>query len=58
MYEDWARDRLTRFARSRNLAPNKVHFGEGLVFRPEDYMYSSAADYAGEKGLLNDIVIK
>jgi hypothetical protein len=31
---------------------------EGLVFRPEDYIYSSAADYAGEKGLLDVIVIK
>ncbi len=29
----------------------------GLVFRAEDYMYSSAADYAGEKGLLNDVII-
>ena len=29
----------------------------GLVFRAEDYMYSSASDYAGEKGLLNDIII-
>ena len=31
---------------------------EGIVFRAEDYVYSSAADYAGEKGLLNIIVIK
>jgi len=31
---------------------------EGLVFRAEDYIYSSAADYAGEKGLLEVIVIK
>ena len=30
---------------------------EGLVFRAEDYVYSSACDYAGEKGLLNVIVI-
>ena len=29
----------------------------GLVFRAEDYMYSSASDYAGEKGLLNDVII-
>ena len=29
----------------------------GLVFRPEDYMYSSAIDYAGEVGLLNDVVV-
>ena len=31
---------------------------EGLVFHPEDYMYSSARDYSGEKGLLNVFVIK
>ena len=31
---------------------------EGLVFRPEDYVYSSARDYSGEKGLLDVIVIK
>ena len=31
---------------------------EGLVFRAEDYVYSSAADYSGEKGLLDIIVIK
>ena len=29
----------------------------GLVFRAEDYMYSSAVDYSGEKGLLNDVVV-
>ena len=28
---------------------------EGVVFRPEDYKYSSAQDYAGEKGLLDGI---
>ena len=31
---------------------------EGIVFRAEDYLYSSAADYAGEKGLLDVMVIK
>ncbi|WP_430411853.1 REP-associated tyrosine transposase [Kordia sp.] len=29
----------------------------GLVFRPEDYMYSSAIDYTDEKGLLENIVV-
>jgi REP element-mobilizing transposase RayT len=29
----------------------------GLVFRPEDYIYSSAVDYAGEKGLLDDVIV-
>jgi hypothetical protein len=31
---------------------------EGFVFRAEDYIYSSAAVYAGEKGLPDVIVIK
>jgi REP element-mobilizing transposase RayT len=30
---------------------------EGLVYRAEDYVYSSAVDYAGEKGLLEIVVI-
>ena len=34
------------------------HVDEGLVSRPEDYVYSSARDYSGEKGLLDVIVIK
>jgi REP element-mobilizing transposase RayT len=28
-----------------------------LVFRAEDYMYSSAINYAGEKGLLDGIIV-
>ena len=30
---------------------------EGIVFRAEDYLYSSATDYAGEKGLLNNVIV-
>ena len=30
---------------------------EGLVFRAEDYRFSSASTYAGEKGLLDIIFI-
>ncbi len=29
----------------------------GLVFKAEDYVYSSAIDYAGEKGILNNVVV-
>ena len=29
----------------------------GLVFRPQDYPYSSAIDYVGEKGLLDGVVL-
>ncbi len=30
---------------------------EGLVSYPQDYVYSSARDYAGEVGLLRDVVV-
>lgn len=30
---------------------------EGLVYYPEDYVYSSARDYAGEKGLIDGVVV-
>lgn len=30
---------------------------EGLVFRAEDYVYSSASDYAGNKGMLDIFVL-
>jgi hypothetical protein len=28
-----------------------------LFFKPEDYIYSSAIDYAGEKGMLDDVIV-
>jgi len=31
---------------------------EGIVFRAEDYLYSSAMNYAGDKGLLDVIAVK
>jgi REP element-mobilizing transposase RayT len=30
---------------------------EGLVFKPEDYFYSSARDYSGERCLLNHVIV-
>ena len=30
---------------------------EGLVFRPQDYVYSSAIDYSGEKGILDNVIV-
>ena len=30
---------------------------EGLVARPEDYIYSSAIDYAGDKGILDNVIV-
>ena len=29
----------------------------GLVFRAQDYLFSSAADYAGKKGLLDGVIV-
>ena len=30
---------------------------EGLVYKAEDYVYSSARDYSGEKGILDDVIV-
>jgi hypothetical protein len=30
---------------------------EGLVYKPEDYVYSSAIDYTDQKGLLDSVVV-
>ena len=36
----------------------KVHNPYGAYFvRPEDYIYISARDYSGEKGLLENVVV-
>ena len=29
----------------------------GLVYRAHDYLYSSAVDYAGEKGILDGVIV-
>ena len=49
---------------SNAVIAEKIHYihqnpvEEGLVFKAEDYVYSSATDYAGVKGMLDVIVIK
>ncbi len=30
---------------------------EGLVYYPQDYVYSSARDYAGEEGLIKGVIV-
>ena len=30
---------------------------EGLVYKAEDYVYSSASDYSGQKGLIDNVVV-
>ncbi|MFD2566826.1 transposase, partial [Pseudotenacibaculum haliotis] len=29
----------------------------GLVYHPEDYVYSSVLDYSGEQGLIKDVTV-
>jgi REP element-mobilizing transposase RayT len=49
---------------SNNVIDQKIDYihqnpvEEGLVFKAEDYRYSSAIDYAGENGMLEIMVIK
>ena len=63
-YRFWRGDNKPIELWSNNIIDQKIDYDhmnpveEGLVFRPEDYVYSSAANYAGEKGLLDVIVIK
>lgn len=39
---------------------NYIHYNpqeEGLVYYPEEYVYSSAKDYSGEKGFLENLIV-
>ncbi|MEA3443423.1 MAG: transposase [Bacteroidota bacterium] len=62
-YQFWRHDNKPIEVWSNKVIAEKIryiHFNPvetGLVFYPEDYMYSSARDYAGKKGLLDDVVV-
>ena len=62
-YQFWRHDNHPVELWSNKVIDEKIDYihnnplEEGLVFRAEDYLYSSAADYAGEKGLLNDVIV-
>ncbi len=62
-YQFWRHDNKPIELWSNKVIDEKINYihnnpvEEGLVFRPEDYVYSSAKDYSGEKGILNDIII-
>ncbi len=43
------------FQKIRYIHENPVK--QGYVFRPEGYVYSSAVDYSGEKGVLDGVVV-
>ncbi|MEX1003070.1 MAG: transposase [Crocinitomicaceae bacterium] len=62
-YQFWRHDNKPTELWSNKVISEKIRYihnnpvEEGYVFRPEDYRYSSAVDYAGEKGLLDDVVL-
>ena len=62
-YQFWRHDNKPIELWSNSVIFEKINYThnnpviEGLVFRAEDYKYSSAVDYSGNQGLLEDIVI-
>lgn len=62
-YQFWRHDNKPIELWSINVINEKIKYvhnnpvEEGLVYNPEDYVYSSARDYSGEQGLLDNIVV-
>ena len=62
-YQLWRHDNKPIELWSNKVIDEKLNYihnnpvEEGLVFRAEQYVYSSAIDYAGEKGLLDIVLI-
>jgi hypothetical protein len=62
-YQFWRHDNKPIQLWSNKVISEKIRYihnnplQAGYVFRAEDYRYSSAVDYSGEKGLLDDIVV-
>ena len=62
-YQFWQHDNKPIELWSNKVIDEKINYihqnpvEEGLVFRAEDYRYSSAADYAGERGILEDVIV-
>ena len=62
-YQFWRHDNKPVELWSNKVIDEKIRYihnnpvEEGLVFYPEDYVYSSARDYSGAKGILPDVVV-
>src|SRR5690554_6398840 len=62
-YQFWRQDNKPIELCSNFVISQKIRYihnnpvEQGLVFRPEDYPYSSAVDFSGEKGVLNVVVV-
>ncbi len=63
-YQIWTHDNHAEEIYTNKFIDQKIEYihnnpvKAGIVFRPEDYLYSSARDYCGEKGLLEVVVLK
>jgi len=62
-YQFWRHDNQPVELWSNQVMFEKINYihnnpvKDGSVINPEDYHYSSAKDYAGEKGMLKDVII-
>jgi REP element-mobilizing transposase RayT len=62
-YQFWRHDNKPIELWSNKVIFEKINYvhnnpvEEGLVYYPEEYVYSSAKDYADEKGLLDDVIV-
>ena len=62
-YQFWRHDNKPIELWSNKVIKEKINYihnnpvEAGLVFRPEEYVYSSAIDYSGEQGLLENVVV-
>ena len=62
-YQFWRHDNKPIELWSNKVINEKINYihnnpvDEGLVFHPKDYLYSSARDYSGEKGLLDGVIV-
>jgi len=62
-YQFWRHDNKPVELWSNHVINQKINYVHqnsveaGLVFRAEDYRYSSAVDYSDEKGLLDNILV-
>ena len=62
-YQFWRHDNNPIELWSNKVIQQKIDYvnnnpvAEGLVYKAEDYVYSSAIDYPGEKGLIDDVVV-
>lgn len=62
-YQFWRHDNKPIELWSNKVIDEKIDYihnnpvEEGFVSKAEDYLYSSATDYAGEKGLLDDVIV-